>query len=224
MTIGFRIRPVTERVDPALIARAARLPAANIGDVMSRMQTMRGGFRPFGGRRVIAGPAFTVRARAGDNLMLHRACDMAAPGDVIVGDGAGDLSIALMGELMIGHAMKRGVQGIVLDGAVRDVEALAALDIGVWARGATPSGPYKDGPGEIGFPISCGGQVVMPGDLIVADADGVVVVPRAEAAAVIAAAEAHNAREQKAQAAIEAGTYDRAWVLESLRAKGCEGA
>jgi RraA family protein len=224
MTIGFRIRPVTERVDPALIARAARLPAANIGDVMSRMQTMRGGFRPFGGRRAIAGPAFTVRARAGDNLMLHRACDMAAPGDVIVGDGAGDLSIALMGELMIGHAMKRGVQGIVLDGAVRDVEALAALDIGVWARGATPSGPYKDGPGEIGFPISCGGQVVMPGDLIVADADGVVVVPRAEAAAVIAAAEAHNAREQKAQAAIAAGTYDRAWVLESLRAKGCEGA
>jgi len=224
MPIGFRIAPVTERVDPALIARAAKLPAANIGDVMSRMQTMRGGFRPFGGKKVIAGPAFTVRARAGDNLLLHRACDMAAPGDIIVGDGAGDLSIALMGELMIGHAKTRGVQGIVLDGAVRDVEALAALDIGVWACGATPSGPYKDGPGEIGHPISCGGQVVMPGDLIVADADGVVVVPRALAAEVIAAAEAHNAKEQRAQAAIDAGTYDRAWVVEALRAKGCEGA
>ena len=209
MTIGFRIAPVTQRVEPALIARAAKLPAANIGDVMSRLQTMRGGFRPFGGKKVIAGPAFTVRARSGDNLLLHRACDMA---------------IALMGELMIGHAQTRGVQGVVLDGAVRDVEALAAMDIGVWACGATPSGPYKDGPGEIGHPISCGGQVVMPGDLIVADADGVVVVPRAEAAEVIALAEAHNAKEQKAQAAIDARTYDRAWVVEMLRAKGCAGA
>jgi RraA family protein len=224
MTIGFRIAPVTQRVAPDLCARARHLPAANIGDVMNRIQTLRGGFRPFGGRKVIAGPAFTVKARAGDNLLLHRACDMAEPGDIIVGDGAGDLSIALMGELMIGHAMKRGVQGIVLDGAVRDVEALAAMDIGVWACGATPSGPYKDGPGEIGHPIACGGQVVMPGDLIVADADGVVVVPRAHAAEVIAAAEAHNAKEQRAQAAIDAGTYDRAWVLDALRAKGCEGA
>jgi RraA family protein len=224
MTIGFRIAPVTQRVAPDLCARALKIPAANIGDVMNRIQTMRGGMRPYGGKRVIAGPAFTVKARSGDNLLLHRACDMAAPGDIIVGDGAGDLSIALMGELMIGHALKRGVQGIVLDGAVRDVEALAAMDIGVWACGATPSGPYKDGPGEIGHPIACGGQVVMPGDLVVADADGVVVVPRAHAAEVIAAAEAHNAREQAAQAAIDAGTYDRAWVLEALRAKGCEGA
>ncbi|MBW6401648.1 RraA family protein [Roseomonas sp. HJA6] len=224
MPIGFRIAPVTQRVDAALIARAAKLPAANIGDVMSRVQTMRGGFRPFGGKKVIAGPAFPVRARAGDNLMLHRACDMAEPGDIIVGDGGGDLSIALMGELMIGHAQTRGVQGIVLDGAVRDVEALAMLDIGVWACGATPSGPYKDGPGEIGYPVSCGGQVVMPGDLIVADADGVVVVPLAHAAEVIALAEAHNAKEQRAQAAIEARTYDRSWVVDALRAKGCEGA
>lgn len=224
MTVGFRITPVTQRVDAALCARARALPAANIGDVMNRIQTMRGGFRPFGGKRVIAGPAFTVKARAGDNLLLHRACDMAAPGDIIVGDGGGDLSIALMGELMIGHALTRGVHGIVLDGAVRDVEALAALDIGVWACGATPSGPYKDGPGEIGHPVSCGGQVVMPGDLVMADADGVVVVPRAEAEAVILAAEAHQAKEQRAQAAIDARSYDRAWVLEALRAKGCEGA
>jgi len=125
-----------------------------------------------------------------------------------------------MGELMIGHAQTRGVQGIVLDGAVRDVEALAGLDIGVWACGATPSGHYKDGPGEIGYPVSCGGQVVMPGDLIVADADGVVVVPAPRAAAVIAAAEAHNAKEQRAQAAIAARSYDRGWVMEALKAKG----
>ncbi|MFZ4411249.1 MAG: RraA family protein, partial [Paracraurococcus sp.] len=91
MTLGFRIRPVTTRVDPALCARAAKLPAANIGDVVNRMQTMRGGFRAFGGRIVVAGPAFTVKARPGDNLMLHRAIDLAAPGDIIVVDAGGDL-------------------------------------------------------------------------------------------------------------------------------------
>src|SRR5689334_22591408 len=107
MSVGFRIRPVTTRADAALAARAARLPAANIGDVMNRMQTMRGGFRAYGGNRVIAGPAFTVRARAGDNLMLHRAIDLAEPGDVIVVDGGGELGIAQTGELMMGHAAKR---------------------------------------------------------------------------------------------------------------------
>jgi RraA family protein len=224
MPVGFRIRSVTERVDPALCARAAALPAANIGDVMHRMQTMRGGFRAYGGRRAAAGPAFTVRARAGDNLMLHRAIDIAAPGDVIVVDGGHDLAIAQTGELMLGRVAKRGIAAVVIDGAVRDVAALATLDIGVWACGATPSGPYKEGPGEIGYPIACGGQVVMPGDLIMADEDGVVVVPLADAAAVIAAAEAHHAKEIEAQRAIDTGAAtDRSWVLKTLEAKGCAG-
>lgn len=220
MTIGFRIAPVTQRVAPELCARAAKLPAANIGDVMNRIQTMRGGFRPFGGRKVIAGPAFTVKARAGDNLLLHRACDMAAPGDIIVGDGAGDLSIALMGELMIGHALKRGVQGIVLDGAVRDVDALAAMDIGVWACGATPSGPYKDGPGEIGVAIGIDGMVIEPGDLMIGDEDGVLCVPIAEAEAVLKATQAKHAAEDKQMEATLAGTSDRAWVDATLKRLG----
>jgi RraA family protein len=224
MPVGFRIRAITERVDPALCHRAAKLPAANIGDVMHRMQTMRGGFRAFGGRHAVAGPAFTVRARPGDNLMLHRAIDIAAPGDVIVLDGGHDLAIAQTGELMMGRVAKRGVAAVVIDGAVRDIAALAKLDIGIWACGVTPSGPYKEGPGEIGYPIACGGQVVMPGDLITADEDGVVVVPMADAAAVIAAAEAHNAKEIQAQHAIDTGApVDRAWVTAALTAKGCEG-
>ncbi|MCK8787424.1 RraA family protein [Roseomonas sp. NAR14] len=224
MTLGFRIRPITTRVPAALCARAAKVPAANLGDVVNRIQTMRGGFRPYGGHAVVAGPAFTVRARPGDNLMLHRAIDLAEPGDVIVCDGGHDLSIALMGELMIGHAAKRGVAGIVLDGAVRDIDALAKMPIGVWACGVTPSGPYKDGPGEIGTPTACGGQVVMPGDLILADTDGVVVIPREDAEAAVAAGEAHNAKEVRNQAEIEAGAWARDWVAASLRAKGCEGA
>lgn len=221
MTIGFRIQSIAHRVDPALMARAAAVPAANIGDVMHRMQTMRGGFRPFGGLPVMAGPAFTVRARPGDNLMLHRAVDMAEPGDIIVCDGGGDLSVALMGDLMLGHAARRGLRGAVIDGAVRDLPTLAGLELGVWARGFTAAGPTKDGPGEIGFTLACGGLAVAPGDLIVADADGVVVVPLAEAAAVIAAAEAHQAKEVEAAAHIQAGRWDRAWVQAALRGKGC---
>ncbi|MCI0756348.1 RraA family protein [Roseomonas vastitatis] len=208
--------------DPALIERAAALPVANIGDVMNRMQAMRGGFRAFGGQRSVVGHAVTVRVRAGDNLMLHRVIDLAQPGDVVVCDGGGDLSIAVAGDLMIGHATRRGLAALIIDGAVRDIDNLGKMDIGVWACGATPAGPYKDGPGEIGYPVSCGGQVVMPGDLIAADEDGVVVIPRADAAAVIAAAEAHAAKEVQATAAIAAGTWDRVWVQESLAAKGCQ--
>jgi RraA family protein len=220
MTVGFRIRSEFTRVDPALVARAAAVPAANLGDVMSRMQAMKGGFRAYGGRRVLAGPAFTVRARPGDNLMLHRSLDMARPGDVVVVDGGGDLSIALTGDIMCSHAAKRGIAALVVDGAIRDVDGLAKLHLGVWARGATPAGPYKDGPGEIGYPVSCGGLVVMPGDLICCDEDGVVVVPREDAEAVVAAGEAHQRKEAATMVDIEAGRWDRSWVEATLRKQG----
>ena len=220
MTIGLRITEQRPEADTALIARAAKLPVANIGDVMNRLQAMRGGFLPYGGRRTFVGPALTVKARPGDNLFLHRAIDMARPGEVIVVDGGGDLNIALSGDLMIGHAEKRGVGALVIDGAVRDVEGIRKMDIGVWARGANPSGPYKDGPGEIGYPVACGGQVVMPGDLIAADEDGVVVIPRDAAAQVIADAEKHAAKEAETTAAIQGGGWVRGWVEETLAAKG----
>ena len=220
MSVGLRIRPVTRRAEAALATRAAAIPAANIGDVMNRMQSLSGTFHAYGGRKRVSGPAFTVKARSGDNLMLHRAVDMAEPGDIIVCDGHGDLSVALMGDLMLGHAAKRGIAGVVIDGAVRDVASLATMELGVWARGHTPAGPWKEGPGEIGFPVSCGGQVVMPGDLICCDEDGVVVVPLDEAAGVIAAAEAHQAKEIQAERDIQAGRWDRSWVGPALAAKG----
>jgi RraA family protein len=220
MAIGLRVSSARADTDPDLIVRAARLPVANIGDVMNRLQALRGGFRAFGGRRGVVGPALTVKARPGDNLFLHRAIDIARPGDVIVCDGGGDLGIALSGDLMIGLAASRGVAALVIDGAVRDVATITGMEIGVWARGATPAGPFKDGPGEIGYPIACGGQVVMTDDLIAADEDGVVVIPRAEAAAVIAAAERHAEGEAATTAAIAAGTSKRDWVIEALRAKG----
>lgn len=224
MAIGFRIRPITQRVDPSIVDRASKVPVANIGDVMNRLQALGGTFHSFGGKKRLVGPAFTVKARSGDNLMLHRAVDMALPGDIIVCDGNGDLTVGLMGDLMLGHATKRKLGGVIVDGAVRDIYSLAKMDLGVWARGHTPAGPFKDGPGEIGYPIACGGQVVMPGDLICCDEDGVVVVPMAEAAAVMAAAEAHQAKEIQSEKDIQAGTWARDWVLASLKEKGCEGA
>jgi RraA family protein len=219
MSVGLRINEQRPSAEPDLIARAARLPVANIGDVMNRMQAMRGGFRAYGGRRRVVGAALTVRARPGDNLLLHRAVDLARPGEVIVCDGGGDLDVAIAGDLMIGYAVTRGVAAMVIDGAVRDIAPVGRLAIGIWARGATPAGPYKEGPGEIGYPIACGGLVVASGDLIAADEDGVVVMPRNDAAAVIAAAEAHAAKEEAATAAIAAGGWDRSWVEQSL-AKG----
>jgi RraA family protein len=222
MPIGLRIRTARTDTDPDLIGRAARLPVANIGDVMNRLQAMRGGFRAYGGRRTVVGPALTVKARPGDNLFLHRAIDMARPGDVIVCDGGGELGNALSGDLMIGHAASRGVAALIIDGAVRDVATIATMDIGVWARGVCPGGPWKDGPGEIGHPVACGGQVVMTDDLIAADKDGIVVVPAAEAATVIGAAERHAEGEAATTATIASGGWNRAWVFDALSAKRVE--
>lgn len=220
MTVGFSIGLDFTQVEPALAIRAAKLTAVNFCDVMNRMQAMRGGFQPYGGRKVVAGPAFAVRGRVGDNLMLHEAIDLAQPGDVIVCDSAGEMGTSIMGGIMARHAEKRGIAAIIIDGAIRDVPGLAELDFGVWARSVTLAGPYQDGPGEIGYPISCGGLVVMPGDLIVADSDGVVVVPREDASHVVAAAEAHAANEVIMITSIAEGGMDRSWVSESLESKG----
>jgi RraA family protein len=222
-SIGFRIKAMRSTLSRELIARAVRLPASNIGDVMNRNACMTGTLRPYGQPGLaIAGPALPVRVRAGDNLMLHKALDIAQPGDVVVCDAGGFLQQAIMGEIMARYAMSRKLAGVIIDGAIRDADSLAQLAFQIYAYGATPAGPYKDGPGEIGYPITCGGQVVQPGDLIVGDGDGVVVVPQAEAETVIAEAEAHNAKEVTTMAAIAAGTVDRSWVDATLRARGCQ--
>ena len=162
----------------------------------------------------MAGPALTVKVRPGDNLMLHRALDLAEPGDVIVVDAGGDLTTAIMGDLMLAHAKQRGVAGLVINGAVRDVDSIRAQDLPLYAAGVTHRGPYKDGPGEINVAVAIDGMVV--------DADGVIGVPFDAVPAVLAAAEAKKAAEEREMAAILAGTSDRAWVLRTLESRGCE--
>lgn len=223
MTAGFRILPMPQRPSRELVAALAEMVTPHLSDNMSRLQGAAAAIRPMhGGGAKLAGPAFTVRVPAGDNLMVHKAIDIAAPGDVIVVDAAGMLEQAIIGDIMTSHAAKRGIAGFVIDGAIRDAAELAARPFPVYARGVTHRGPYKNGPGEINVPVSIGGMVVRPGDIVVGDADGVVAVPLADAEAVLAAAREQKKKEDASLAAIAAGTFDRKWVDEALRAKGCK--
>jgi regulator of RNase E activity RraA len=222
MTVGFRICRNTRKVGAEMVAKYRGLPVANVSDCMSRLSAGGPRLRPMHRSGALAGPALTVKTRPGDNLMLHKAIDMADPGDVVVVDGGGELTHSLMGELMLAHAIRRGVAGFVINGAIRDAEAFLTRNLPVFAAGVTHRGPYKDGPGEIGYPISLDGMVIEPGDLVLGDWDGVLAVPLNEVVAVHAAAAAKNEAEGRQMAATEAGTVDRSWVDQALARLGCE--
>jgi RraA family protein len=223
MTIGFRVLPLPRRIDPELVRQFAALPVANVSDAMSRMTAGGAALRPMHGGGVLAGPAVTVKARPGDNLMLHKALDIAQPGDIVVVDAGGDLTNALIGELMVAHAESRGLAGIVIFGAIRDVAAIRAGRFPVFAAGVTHRGPYKDGPGEVNVPIAIDGMVIHPGDLLLGDDDGLVTVAIDEAPLVLAAASAKHAAETAQMEKIHRGENPRAWVDETLKRLGCEG-
>jgi len=222
MTVGFRILPMGARVDAATVARFRALPVANVSDCMARMSGGGARLRPMHAGGAMAGPALTVRTRPGDNLMVHKAIDVAEAGDVVVVDGGGDLTNALIGELMSAHSAKRGLAGLVINGAIRDAAALREARFPVFAAGVTHRGPYKDGPGEIGVPISIEGMVIMPGDLMLGDDDGLLCVPLGEVEFVYRAAVAKHAAEETQMAAIRAGTSDRGWIDATLARLGCE--
>ncbi len=222
MPIGFRIHDRKHVAPVQWVEKFAALPVANVSDSMARMTAAGDSLRKMHRDGPLAGPALTVKSRPGDNLMLHKAIDMARPGDVIVVDAGGDLTNSLMGELMLAYAMKRGVAGFVLNGAIRDVDAFLDANLPVWAAGVTHRGPYKDGPGEINVPIAINGMVIHPGDLILGDSDGVLCVPIAELQTVYDKTMAKQEAEAKQMAAIHAGTNDRTWVDAALKRLGCE--
>lgn len=222
MAIGFRICKRTSVASLELVQAFAKLPVANVSDAMHRVTAAGPSLRPMHASGGMAGIALTVRCRPGDNLMLHKAIDMAQPGDVIVCDAGGDLTNSLMGELMLAYAVKRGVAGFVLNGAIRDLDAIRKVNLPIFAAGVTHRGPYKDGPGEINVAISLAGMVIEPGDVVIGDADGVLAVPLAGAEDILRKTQAKQAAETAQMAAIEAGTNDRSWVDETLRRLGCE--
>jgi regulator of RNase E activity RraA len=176
-TDSLTLTDLWQRADHDLLDRFAKAPAANVGDVFDRLLVMDGGIRPFTSSTRLVGTALPILTRAGDNLAIHRALDDAQPGDILVINGQSDLSRALIGDLIGEIMVNKGVLGAIIDGATRDAETLAAQGLVIFARAATPAGPFKNGPGVIGAPVAVGGVVVSPGDLIVTDTDGVAVVP-----------------------------------------------
>ncbi|MDV2965623.1 RraA family protein [Nitratireductor aquimarinus] len=223
MTIGFCVRKRQRRVEQSTIDAFRELPVANVSDCMSRMYAAGARLRPIhDAQSVLAGPALTVRTRPGDNLMLHHALDIAEPGDVIVVDAGGDLTTAILGEIMVAIAKKRGVAGIIVNGAIRDADEIRRMDFPLYAAGVTHRGPYKDGPGEVNTTIAIDGMVIEPGDLVLADGDGVLTVPFDQTETILAATRRKQDAEQVEMAKIADGSVERGWVMESLQSRGCE--
>lgn len=212
---------IFDRVDAGIVERAAQFPSSILADVAGRRGALNGRIAPLAPSMRFAGPALTVEVRPGDNLMIHAAMAIAKPGDVIVVDGKGDLNSALMGEIMCQQCAAIGVVGIVIDGAVRDSEAIRELGLPMYAAGLNPNGPTKNVPGRLNHPISIGGVTVRPGDLVVGDADGVTVIEREKAAAMLPLAAEKVAAETKRIADIKSRKSLRpAWLDGALRAAG----
>lgn len=221
MTIGFRILERKKKVALDIAKEFLTLPVANVSDSMWRLTAGGSRLRPMHKSGQMAGPALTVKSRPGDNLMLHKAIDMAEPGDIIVCDAGGDLTNSLMGELMLAHAIERRVGGFVLDGAVRDVEAFLEVNLPVFAAGVSHRGPYKDGPGEINVSVAIDGMVIEPGDLVIGDWDGVLSIPLDDVESILKKTNEKQAAEAVDMAKIEAGEWDRSWVDKTLKDRGC---
>jgi 4-hydroxy-4-methyl-2-oxoglutarate aldolase len=214
------IRTRFERTAPELVAAARELPAAILADVYGRRGTLHGRITPVSPTMKVAGPALTVEVRPGDNLMIHAALAIAQPGDVIIVDGKGDRTCALIGEIMATQAQKSGLAGMVLDAAIRDVEALRANGFPVFSVGANPAGPTKFVPGRVNWPIAIAGVAVNPGDLVVGDADGVVVIERARVSEMIEAGRKKVASEQSRIKGILQGNLRPSWLESALSAAG----
>jgi 4-hydroxy-4-methyl-2-oxoglutarate aldolase len=215
------IRRDIERVSADTVQAASAYASSILADVAGRRGALAGRIAPLAPGMRLAGPAFTVEVRAGDNLMIHAAMAMARPGDVLVIDGKADTACALMGSIMINACKKLGLAGVVIDAAIRDTEELRALGFPVFAVGANPNGPTKFVPGRINWPVCCGGVAIAPGDLIVGDADGVVAVERDKAASLLPLAARKVADERQRIDDIVNGRDIRPkWLEASLRAAG----
>ncbi|CAM3602951.1 Methyltransferase [Bordetella sputigena] len=221
--IGFEIHTRQRAVSAKTVADFRGLPVANVSDVMSRMAAGGPTLRPMHDGAYMAGPALTVRCRPGDNLLVHKALDLAQPGDVIVVDAGGDLTNAIIGEIMVAYATRRGLGGIVINGAIRDAATLRRGSFPVFAAGVTHRGPYKDGPGVINGPVALAGMVIEPGDLVIGDEDGLLCVPYGQVDQVLAATREKHHVEEKMMADIAADRLDTSWIDARLKALGCVG-
>ena len=215
--IGFRIYPAPSKPAASLIDGFKTMVTPHISDSMNRLCGVVG-LKRYSTSGKLVGVAFTVKTAAGDNLMIHKALDLAAPGDVLLVDGGGAANNALVGELMASYAQKRGIAGFVIDGAIRDVAEIRERDFPVYARGVTHRGPYKDGPGEINVSIAVGGMVVNPGDIVVGDQDGLLAIPQDGIEALIDQARGVLEAEAETMRAMKEGRWNRAFI-DALEAR-----
>lgn len=225
METDCKIVPDFPRPALALVERFRGMASSTVADTIKTPAVFDGALAPIGQGQLL-GTALTVRVPQGDNLMVHAAIELAQPGDVLVIDADGFMDRAMLGELMANYCKTRGIRGVVCDGAIRDRDALAQLkDFPVYARGTTPNGPTRNGPGEIGIPIVVGGRTVHPGDILVGDEDGVVAIPLAVAEQVAdAALRVKEKEEMLLRAILKEGVFDRPWLDAQLKRLGCDSA
>lgn len=219
---GFRIRYEVERPVLELGEELAGFDTPAISDLMNRLYTVHDDIRVLTNPdHSVAGTACTVKCYPGDNLMVHKSLDVAKPGDVLVVDTSASGTTAVLGDLVSTKARHRGLAGVVVDGLIRDLPAIRRLgDFPVFARGVTPIGPLHRGPGEINYPVCIGGIVVNPGDLVVGDLNGVVVVPRNIAAELYERLRNRKQAEADYTVAVSRGDFSNAWVDEILTTNG----
>lgn len=221
--IGCRIYQNFNRPAPELIESFAGIPVANIDDCMGRIACCGSDLKAMN-KVPLLGTAFTVKAPEGDNLMFHKALEMAQPGDILVIAAGGSRHRSLCGEIMSMTAIAAGIKGFIVDGCIRDKDEIAEFtNFSVYATGVTPNGPYKNGPGEINVPVSVCGQVICPGDILIGDGDGIVVIKPEEAEELARKARAVSEMETQQKADILSGKgLSKPWLDEKLKELGCE--
>ncbi|MCG8382937.1 MAG: RraA family protein [Gammaproteobacteria bacterium] len=218
---GFRIRRNIERPTQEIIQKFREFETPDVSDLMNRLYTMCADIRNMVNSSPLVGPACTVKVYPGDNMMVHKALDIAQPGDIVVVDTGGSYTNAVLGDLVANKAKHREIAGFVIDGLVRDIPGLMEVGIPVYARGATPIGPLHRGPGELNHSISCGGIVVNPGDIITADSNGVVVVRKDFSEELLERLYQQKASLEDYIADVKAGNFSNAWVDNYLKNVGC---
>ena len=225
MAVGKRIYLKRNMPDHDVMMQFKNIPASNTADCMGRSCAMNPRIHLVSSPKdqMMVGPAFTVKCRAGDNLALHAALNLCNEGDVLVVSNEEDNTRALMGEVMMAYLyLQKKVAGIVLDGPIRDIDEIGKWNFPVYATGTTPGGPYKEGPGEVNVPIACGGISVEPGDIILADPDGVIVIPRNDAATILEDAKKFQAADEGKLEKTRQGTINRGWGDKALADKDFE--
>jgi regulator of RNase E activity RraA len=219
---GFRIRKTIIRLDATLMRQFGAFDTPDVSDQLNRLFALAPAIQCLTGpASKVVGPACTVKVHPADNLMVHASLDVAQAGDVVVIDAGGTSTNATLGNLVCAKAQHLGIAGFVIDGYVRDLPKIEPLGFPVWARGGTTTGPWHKGPGEINYPISCGGIVVNPGDIVVGDAAGVVIVPKDDAEEILGRLRAFEGKNERYFAAIRRGDFSNKWVQDAIDAGGC---